>query len=430
MGKCKHKALGKYECPNDTWVNEDKCMLHRGTPGLHDEGKKQFNEDLINYIKSCSTEIVFDQVCFPQNTPIQIQFPNDKPITFNACKFYNTTSFCKGQTIKSLQIVNSCSVHSGLFNISDLLIQDAFEMKDFIVNEGIVLTNITLECKPHLHIASGNLININIIDFSKGISLDCDRLGRELRINHTTFNEYSHIQVIGATDSIIVQDTKFEDRTDFVLPTYIKDKCEFSNCCIDNLFLRNFEFNNPNTSIKLPYLLHSTSKTIRQFKSLKKDETIRNAFIKYTRNAKDYFKNQTEFQEIYDHFYRLDLYFSRSKKGISRQHKIVNWLHWAFSDYGYSIIRPIICFFGLLFIFNFLYLYFDYKMYCHEGKNLLIAFYDTLVHHIGQIAFFRTADDWYPIGHFKRILLVLEYLLLIPIATSIVISIKKVFRRT
>ena len=430
MANCNHMSLGKYPCPNEAYGSEDNCILHLNTPGLSKEMVDKFKEELAVFIKASDSDIVLDSISFPQNVTISLPIPSNRSVILKDCKITDAIKFPSGITLESLSIIN-CTFHNEELLLSDLAINRSFILKDVAANNGIRFLNLSGKCRPELHIKNARSIFIDNIDFSEGISLNCEQLHKELILENSIINQYTSFRIENGASTVVIDNNKFLQRTDIILPNHPRDGLRLSNCSIDCLFIKNIDFTKGDkNTISLPYLSQSTIKSRKILaKSISKKDPEFNAFIKYLRNARDYFRPMTEHQEIYDHFYQLDLYFSRFKTGVSKQHKIVNWMHWAFSNYGYSIISPIVWLILVIAFFNFVYLGFDYCETRHTDNSFCWALLETFRHHIGQISFFRSGDEWFPIAGWKRTIMILEYIFLIPILTSIVISIKKVFKR-
>jgi len=204
--------------------------------------------------------------------------------------------------------------------------------------------------------------------------------------------------------------------------TYIKD------CAIDALYLKNFS--PERFRIINCYINDTLDKSISIFNVLlkrKSDDLY--GFVRFCRLMKKLFTN-SDFIEIYDHFYILDQYYSRFLPTCGKINRIVNYFSYRFSLYGYSIWRSIKWLISVLLIFNFIYFFFDYcDHYIKSDTNIFYGFLQTFGNHLEQITFFKSPNKWFDQGTIKRFVLIVELILLIPIVTSIILGIRKIFKR-
>ena len=441
MGKCSFKTNDDYECPNESY-KDGLCHLHytqkdQSIAKIDSEG---YNEAILNIFNTKDDIILFYNIDFADTLTPLIPLDIAKPIIFKNCKFSGELVFKRKQVSNSLYFDN-CEILNltvtELKKHAHLLILNSkitFKLRLYDINNN----NFSIETENTYL----NDIKISNVNTNKGIKIFSKEQVEWCAIVNSSFSEKSALKLnrnSKYTKGIEFYNTEFLGRFDVSTIS----KIWLENCAIDGLFIRNFDLSdtkdtvNPHdgmtkidrkVTLRKPRVRQRLEENIKKFKANDKSEL--DEYVKYVRNMKKLFWD-TEHQELYDLYYILDLYYSSKKPKYKLINKIINTASRWLSLYGYSLKRPFIWLFIIFLIFNVIYLLFDLHNPDRIGNvSIFCALEKTTLHHLSKISFFKSPDGWFPVGTWKSAVFVLELLLLIPIFTSIVLGIRKLFKRT
>lgn len=444
MALCNHEYRYKnLSCPNEEH-SQGKCLLHYyGGERIPNSLYKQYDLEIENIIRSSKNEVIFDGINFPKDKNIRIPALPDKKLKFINCKFNGDLKFPPGNKYKSIIIIGG-STHYPI-NIRNIKIDGAIKFINTIFNQSLDIQKIQGGFTFHLLLNNSNIMNFNDIDFVNGFYIRSRMENQSINFHKIKTPKQSRLIIDSCQNSFRFQNCEFLARTDIIADYIPKNQSiyfELTDCFIDNLYCRDIDLNDSRVSIIRPKLCEKHKTIRKRFKSFYRrkntklwerkkayrDQELHN-FVRFLRRAKDYFFNSTENVEIYDNFYKLNLFFSRMKSDYKWQDRITNNLARWFSDYGYSIWRPLIWLLSILFIFNWIYLLNIYEFNVSGNTGLFDAFLNTACHHLSQISIFRGSDPWFPPGSLNRVIMILEAIVIIPIITSFIMSIRKVFKR-
>lgn len=432
MGTCKHISFGKYKCPNNVW-HDDKCLLHSSK--TIDSNSAQTHEVETAYkgiLHSKGMTAVFSDINFPDNFQPTLPQHIGKRIIFYRCVFPKTHIF--GNRILNDTIIFWDCKFEDTLNLSyfrlftNIIIHECNFVKDLKIN-GIISNCL------YLRLSLNKIMNLHIMNtrFDKGIILKDNNITGGFGIeNITTFfnSRFKFLPKPSAKPRVInssfLAKTEIDWGWKYQHLEYPRKNhgILFSDCSIDNLMIRDFSFDL--VTIANPYLTLNHTTIIRNYNINKRNSKDVNTIVMYVRKLKEHFRG-TEHTEIYDLYYKLEQYYSRFLPTYGRGKKIVNFFYRNFSDYGYSIWKPFLWLIGLLILFNTIYFLIDFN--CDSFYACFKEYCCTFAKHIEQMTFYRSEKEWMPSGSSKRIIFIFETIILIPIISCIVISIKKVFRR-
>lgn len=445
MNKCKvisEGLLGAYECPN--LVFEDgMCFMHsRRGPGLSEDGVNTFKLQFQEIFKLDNPEFVFQDIIFPKDLNINISKLSNKNLIFRTCQFHSDIILQNISALENL-LFDDCRVNIPLI-ITECEVRKKLSVWNTDIHSRLELSNITgdfiLEIKADILIS----LSLNDLMLNQGAQIFIGECRGPILNRNIEFRDLSLIRITSSQSENLFVNTKFLSRTDFIVGQFggPPKRLVLQDCALDNLYCKNVDFDNDEMIVERPTIAQKPQHIIRNFKSFypKKYGALRSyfsasddpeyhGFIQYIRQAKDYFKQYSEHVELYDLYYRLDHFYSRLNPVYGIQNHIINDIYRIFSNYGYSVLRPIAFLFFILLAFNCIYLSCDYGMFCHVGKGFFKSFGDTWLHHLSQLSLYRSPDLWFPTDSPKRLLLIIETIIIIPILSWIIIGIRRVFRR-
>ena len=442
MEKCSFKMKEGYECPNEA-QKDGLCYLHFNSNTIPVDSAilKIMRKELDSLFITGGEEIIIQNIYFPEN--FELRLPNNvgKPLYFRDCYLSSMIEINGSHRLVSIEF-EDCYITT--LRIRGLEASCSVNVKDCKIEKDINISRI-YDIDFNLNVFCQRVKNIHIHDvhLKSKLEIIAEDFIESFSITESSFLDSSKIQIsLKPTDrnkiGIKFYDVNFVSRFDIITESRVK----FYACAIDGLFIRDFElrnnYKNPNSDpnegldekyiFKKPFLFKKLRKVPILFKSIN-DEDL-SEFVDYVRNMKTYFR-ETEHRELYDLYYILDQYYSRKLPSYARFNRFINNGSRWFSFYGYSITRPVYWLLSVLITFTFIYSWIDYGFSlnifsCDFWGN----FWKTAIHHVNKISFFRSYDDWLSNKSGKSLVFILELLLLIPIFTSIVLGIRKLFKRT
>lgn len=433
MGTCSHISLRKYKCPNNTFIS-DKCLLHsKDSEEYKNKQTGQLQREFDNILNNMGKAVIIANIQFPPNFNLKLPDNLDKRIIFFDCQYP------KDLEISKINAKNTIIFHK-------FIVKGNFTISQSTFNSQLIMHNCHITGNLNIsHLKGSNLylrlteINsvrhllIEDVDFTKGAKISSVGLHDSLRIVNSKFHAKSILKFPLSTidrrtlincDFIGITEIDWGWKSGLRVNPKSGGGINFQTCKIDGLVVRNFDRNR--AEMVGPLLQKTAKNAISLFRKFANNINDIDALVHFSRSMKNIFFN-TAHIEIYDHYYILEQYYSRLLPSYGRGKKIVNFFYRHFSFYGYSIWKPILWLFGFLFFFNIL--YFLNGVNCNSFAECSKEFCCTFARHLEQISFFRSETVWMPPGSPKRIIFIIETIILIPIISCIVISIRKVFRR-
>jgi hypothetical protein len=433
MAKCKAKIAGKHDCPNEEW-RYGHCMLHADVK-LEEkdtlENMKVFKQDFLSILGMDVDEVSFEDVKFPS----KFRYSGDieKEVRFVNCIFASELKISDVRVLVApsfehcrFQGVSISKIRSRSdFLYSNCVIAGMFEIRDQEEDDIGVLNEDSkanvLQIVDVKHFRRLQIISVNErSEFNniKAIRTNFDGNGQFDLDTNIKYNIHFTRVLFGSPFKIMVPDVGKSN-----------PKLRLDMCALNNLFIWNYnEYNESSLIIEMPYVVGGFRKIIRRFKHIRKSQDL-DRFVRFCRFMKKRFSS-TEHRDVYDLYFILDTYYSRYTSSYGKLNGIINRFSYCFSMYGYSLPRSMLWLVVILVMFNFAYFFFD-----SIGKNLCFSqsisqYFETFGDHLARISFFRTPRGWLAENSWKRTIFIFEGLLLIPIITAIILSIRKIFKRT
>lgn len=439
MVKCKNEIAEGIRCPNEEWQN-GLCALHSDID-WNERNTSEIIEVISNNFYSIlslePTKFVFRKIVFPSKFSFKPDIEVSKEISFIDSRFTGLINIDRLKTNRPLSFKNCEFLNIMICEFepeSDLLFSDC--------NIGLVfeISYLTMG-KFFLKVINTNAKKFIIKNsqFNGGLTIRTkeESLCENVELENVDFNAITLICIdIQSGSWTNMKGCGFNSLT--VLDLRRKGEIgsvNLMNCVFDGLYVKNFvayesyeKKQSKRIDITQPLRKKGLREIINNFSNIYEYDILEN-YLDFARLMKNRYKD-SEKREIYDMYYVLDHYYSANLPSYGKLNWFINRCSYIFSLYGYSIWRPVGWLLATLFLFNCI--YFLFELPALSGASIWVYlgnFGETFGHHLEKISFFRTPNEWLSTCLGKRIIFIFEGLVLIPIIASIILGIRKLFKR-